>query len=64
MKLKTEKMNKSLPNIQTVNLTELNELIYTGAKLPRRIDKENTSEDTKEEKKKKKQKKQINTEIF
>ena len=33
MKIETEKVNQLLLNILTGNLTELNELIYAGAKL-------------------------------
>ena len=33
IKIEIEKVNKSLPNIPTSNITELNELIYTSKKL-------------------------------
>ena len=33
LKLETEKINQILPHIPTNNITELNELIYAGAKL-------------------------------
>ena len=33
VKTETNKINQVLPSISTNNITELNELIYTGAKL-------------------------------
>ena len=33
LKIETNKMNQILPNIPTNNITEVNELIYAGAKL-------------------------------
>ena len=33
VEVETEKVYKLLPNIQTDNISELNELIYSGAKL-------------------------------
>ena len=32
-KEETEKVNRLLPNIPTVNISEINQLIYSGAKL-------------------------------
>ena len=37
VKFETEKMNNLLTNILTNNITELNDLIYAGAKLVRKI---------------------------
>ena len=52
MKLRTEKVNKLLKNIASNNITELNDLIYIGAKLvsdkiviPPRNPKRNTKAD-------------------